>query len=55
MEGLEIKAVAEEFGLREKGFSGLVVGPLGYHDEALDFNAKLPKSRLPYSEILTEV
>ena len=55
MEGIEIKALDEEFGLREKGFSGLVVVPLGYHDEALDFNAKLPKSRLPYSEILTEV
>ena len=55
MEGIEIKALDEEFGLREKGFSGPVVVPLGYHDEALDFNAKLPKSRLPYSEILTEV
>jgi nitroreductase/dihydropteridine reductase len=53
MEGIEAKAL--EFGLREKGLSSLVVVPLGYHNDELDFNAKLPKSRLPYSEILTEV
>lgn len=55
MEGIEAKAIDEEFGLREKGYGSLVVVPIGYRDEANDFNAKLPKSRLPYSEILTEV
>ncbi len=55
MEGIEAKALDAEFGLREQGFTSLVVVPLGYHDEEMDFNAKLPKSRLPYSEILTEV
>lgn len=55
MEGIEVKVLDEEFGLREKGFSSLVVVPIGYHDDELDFNAKLPKSRLPYAEILTEV
>jgi nitroreductase/dihydropteridine reductase len=55
MEGIEAKALDDEFGLREKGLSSLVVVPLGYHNDELDFNAKLPKSRLPYSEILTEV
>ncbi len=55
MEGIEVKALDEEFGLREKGYGSLVVVPIGYHHEEEDFNAKLPKSRLPYSEILTEV
>lgn len=55
MEGVEIKELDEQLGLREKGFSSLVVVALGYHDPVADFNAKLPKSRLPYSEILTEI
>ncbi len=55
MEGVEIAVLDEQFGLREKGFSSLVVVPLGYHDPAADFNAALPKSRLPISEIITEV
>ena len=54
MEGIEVAVLDEEFGLREKGYTSLVVVPLGYHSEE-DFNAKLPKSRLPYSEILTEI
>lgn len=54
MEGIEIAVLDEEFGLREKGYSSLVVVPLGYH-AVDDFNAQLPKSRLPYSEILTEI
>lgn len=55
MEGIEVRALDEEFGLRERGYSSLVVVPIGYHDPEKDFNARLPKSRLPYSEILTEV
>jgi nitroreductase/dihydropteridine reductase len=55
MEGIETKVLDEEFGLREKGYTSLVVVPLGYHNQEEDYNAVLPKSRLPYSEILTEV
>jgi nitroreductase/dihydropteridine reductase len=55
MEGIETKAIDEEFGLREKGYGSLVVVPIGYRDEENDFNAALEKSRLPFSEILTEV
>ncbi len=55
MEGIETAVIDAEFGLREKGYSSLVVVPLGYRDEEKDFNAKLPKSRLPYADILTEV
>ncbi|MEM7618331.1 MAG: oxygen-insensitive NAD(P)H nitroreductase [Pseudomonadota bacterium] len=55
MEGIDIKSIDEEFGLREKGYTSLVAVTLGYHDEEKDFNSKLPKSRLTYNEILTEV
>lgn len=54
MEGIEARVLDAEFGLRDKGYSSLVVVPIGYHDQEKDFNAALPKSRLPYSDILTE-
>ncbi len=55
MEGIDTRALDEEFGLREKGYNSVVVVPLGYHSETDDFNASMPKSRLAYSEILTIV
>ncbi len=55
MEGIDTKVLDEEFGLREKGYGSLLVVPLGYHHQEEDFNAKLPKSRLPFSKILTEI
>lgn len=55
MEGIVTKILDEEFGLRAKGYASLVVVALGYRDPKNDFNAKTPKSRLPMSEILTEV
>lgn len=56
MEGVDVKALDEEFGLREKGFTTVAVVALGYRDES-DFNIpeKTPKSRLPISEIITEL
>ena len=55
MEGIDVKSIDEEFGLREKGYTSLVVVTLGYHHSIDDFNAKLPKSRFPFSQILTEI
>jgi len=55
MEGIDIKSIDEEFGLREKGYTSLVAVTLGYHDAEKDYNASLPKSRLPYEYILTEI
>tara|TARA_R110000744_G_C19305798_1_gene556178 strand:- start:323 stop:985 length:663 start_codon:yes stop_codon:yes gene_type:complete len=55
MEGIDAKSMDEALGLRERGYTSLVAVALGYHDEKNDYNAKLPKSRLPYSEILTEI
>ncbi len=53
MEGIEINELDKQLGLREQGYTGLVVVPIGYHDPEHDYNAKLPKSRLPESDILT--
>lgn len=55
MEGIDIDALDEEFGLRDKGYSSLVVVTLGRSHPEDDYNAKLPKSRLPNEYILTEV
>ena len=54
MEGLDFKAIDEEFGLRKKGFTAIAVVSLGYRKES-DFNSpdKTPKSRLPQDEIMT--
>lgn len=53
IEGFDARILDEEFGLREKGFTSLVIVPIGYRSVE-DFNASLPKSRLEFSEILTE-
>jgi len=52
MEGFDAKAVDEEFGLREKGYTAIGLVAIGYHKDT-DFNASLPKSRLPEDEIFT--
>ena len=55
MEGVETKVLDEEFGLREKGYGSLFVVPIGYSSPDEDYNKSLPKSRLPLSEIITDV
>lgn len=55
MEGIDVSALDQEFGLRDKGYTSLVVVPIGYHHQEADYNAILPKSRLPYDYILTDV
>ncbi|MFK3740277.1 oxygen-insensitive NAD(P)H nitroreductase [Massilia sp. TN1-12] len=54
MEGVDAKAIDEEFGLRAKGLTSLFVLSLGYHADD-DFNAKLPKSRLKEEQVFTFV
>lgn len=56
MEGIDVKALDEEFGLREKGFTALVAVSLGYRVES-DFNSteKTPKARLSQDEIFSIV
>lgn len=53
MEGFDVRALDLELGLRERGFTGVVLVSLGYRSEEKDFNAKLPKSRLPREQVFT--
>ena len=52
MEGVDVKALDEEFSLREKGFTAIAVVSLGYRKDS-DFNSKLPKSRFSEETIIT--
>lgn len=54
MEGIEPHIIDEEFNLKEKSFKTSVIVTVGYSSED-DFNAKLPKSRLPEEKVFTEV
>lgn len=54
IEGFDSSILDEELGLREKGMTSVVLAALGYRG-ADDFNAKLPKSRLPIEEVISEL
>lgn len=54
VEGFDAAVMDKEFGLTEKGFTSVVVVPVGRHSVE-DFNARLPKSRLPQSTTVTEI
>lgn len=54
IEGFDQAAVDEALGLREQGFSSTVIVALGFR-AADDFNARLPKSRLPAEEVITRL
>lgn len=53
MEGIDLKALDDEFDLRSKGYTAIAVISLGYRNEN-DFNATLPKSRLNEEMIITK-
>lgn len=54
MEGFDASILDEELGLRSKGLTSIVVASLGYRSSE-DFNAKVPKSRLPEQSIITQI
>lgn len=54
IEGFDPKVVDEEFGLAARGLKCVVLAALGYRG-AEDFNAKLPKSRLPVDVVVSEL
>jgi nitroreductase / dihydropteridine reductase len=54
MEGFDPRALDLELGLRERGLTSVVLAAFGRRSEQ-DFNAKLPKSRLPREQIFTFV
>ena len=53
LEGFDIALLDKEFNLTEQGLSSAVMIALGYRSDE-DFNAPLPKSRLPEDKIFTE-
>lgn len=52
LEGFDAALLDQEFDLKSQGLTSAVMVAVGYHSSD-DFNAPLPKSRLPFSEILT--
>ena len=54
MEGFDRELLNKEFGLAEKGLKASVIVALGYRSDS-DFNAKLPKSRLPDEVVFTRL
>ncbi|MGK9174506.1 oxygen-insensitive NAD(P)H nitroreductase [Yokenella regensburgei] len=52
MEGFDQRELDLSLGLREKGLTSVVLVSLGYRSEK-DFNAALPKSRLPREAVFT--
>ncbi len=54
MEGIDTQAIDAALNLPDQGLRSVVLVALGYHG-ADDFNAKLPKSRLPETAIFTEL
>ncbi len=53
MEGADLKALDEEFDLRNKGYTAVAIVSLGYRNKD-DFNAELPKSRFDEETIITK-
>ena len=54
IEGFDQALLDEELGLRERGLTSAVIVALGYRSDD-DFNAKLPKSRLPTEAVITRL
>ncbi len=54
MEGIDRQALDAELGLTDQGLSSLVMVALGYRSDS-DFNAALPKSRLPAERVFTHL
>lgn len=54
IEGFDSRLLNEELGLRDKGLTSVVIAALGYRSGE-DFNAKLPKSRLPAATVISEI
>ena len=54
IEGVDCEILNEEFNLSAQGLKALAVVSVGYKNPD-DFNAKLPKSRWPEAQILTEI
>lgn len=54
MEGIDRQALDAELGLAAQGLNCVVAVALGYRSDS-DFNAALPKSRLPAERVFTHL
>ena len=54
IEGVDFAILDAELDLKAQGYTSLVVVPVGHHSVE-DFNATLPKSRLPQATTITEI
>ncbi len=54
IEGFDQKVLDEELGLRAMGYTSAVIVALGYRSGS-DFNAQLPKSRLPADRVISRI
>lgn len=54
MEGIDAAAIDAALGLEAQGLRCVVLTAIGYSSEQ-DFNAKLPKSRLPAATVISEI
>ncbi|KAF7600726.1 MAG: NAD(P)H nitroreductase [Candidatus Dactylopiibacterium carminicum] len=54
IEGFDATVLDEELGLRARGLTSVVIVALGYSGGE-DFNAKLPKSRLPVDRVISRI
>ena len=54
IEGFDQKVLDEELGLRAMGYTSAVIVALGYRSDS-DFNAQLPKSRLPAERVISRI
>ena len=52
MEGVDAELISEEFETELDGFICDVALAIGYHDRTEDYNATLPKSRLPKEQVI---
>ena len=52
MEGFDSSVLDIELGLRERGYTSVVLAAFGHRSEQ-DFNANLPKSRLPREQVFS--
>lgn len=53
IEGFIPETVDENFALSDKGYHAVVLAAFGYHSDK-DFNAALPKSRLPATQLFSD-
>ncbi len=55
MEGIDSEMISKEFAEELDGHICHVALAIGYHDETMDYNAKLPKSRLAIEDMLVKL